>query len=300
VTRCPSCRWSPTDVTRNDLGGSLRSVGARWRWATEGLDNAALVAERSSDGTTLAHLAKRLVQSLGGRFDDPAPDRTAIQAAIDSAALGAAAEVQTADDVAGLHDRAHDASHVLRDAGRLVHELGWGAPTSTGVVTGIQTSRGGVPKLPVDRDTISLRGLAGDRQTERRHHGRLWQAVSLWSAEVIDDLRREGHDVAPGAAGENLTLAGLDWSTVRPGARLRAGPDVVLEFTSWASPCSKIAQCFTGRDFSRIDHDRRPGWSRAYAAVLVDGEVRQGDEALLEPDDQRSDAPAAANGRRAG
>jgi MOSC domain-containing protein YiiM len=297
MTRCPICRWSATEVTPNDLGGTLRSIGGRWRWATEGLDDAALAAEQLSDGTSLTDLATRLVQILDGRPHETLVP-TAIQPAIDDAALGAAAEVQTTDDLAGLHDRAHDASHVLREAGRLVHAFGWGAPTSTGVVTGIHTSWGGVPKLPVERATISLRGLEGDRQKERRHHGRLWQAVSLWSAEVIDDLRREGHDIAPGAAGENLTLAGLDWSTVRPGARLRVGPEVVLEIASWASPCSKIAHCFTGRDFNRIDHDRRPGWARAYSAVLVDGDVTRGDEAVLEPADQRSDGPTPTNGRR--
>ena len=61
-----------------------------------------------------------------------------------------------------------------------------------------------------------------------------------------------------------------------------------------------IGHCFTGREFGRIDHDRRPGWARAYAAVLADGEVAPGDDAVLEPPDQRNGAPGPANGRRAG
>lgn len=299
MTRCPTCRWSPNDVTRNDLGGSLRAVGGRWRWTTEAMDDDTWTAGRSTDGTSVTDLATRLVRLLGGRVDDDT-DRTALQSAIEAAAHDAASELQTSDDPTGLHDRAHGASHVLSEAGRLVHELGWGAPTAAGLVAGVHTSRGGVPKRPVDRDTISLRGLAGDRQKERRHHGRLWQAVSLWSTEVIDALRREGHDVAPGAAGENLTLSGIDWSTFRPGARLRVGPDALLEVTSWAAPCRTIGHCFTGREFGRIDHDRRPGWARAYAAVLADGEVAPGDDAVLEPPDQRNGAPGPANGRRAG
>jgi MOSC domain-containing protein YiiM len=298
MTRCPTCRWSHTDVTRNDLGGSLRSVGRRWLWTTEAVDDGTWTGGRSTAGTSLADLASRLVGALGGRVDDTS-DRAALQSAIDAAALDAMSELQTASDLTGLHARSHDAAHVLSDAGRLVRDLGRGTPTAAGVVAGVQTSRGGVPKVAVDRAAISLRGLAGDRQKERRHHGRLWQAVSLWSSEVIDALRGEGHDLAPGAAGENLTLSGIDWSTVRPGTRLRVGSDAVLEVTSWAAPCKKIAHCFTGRDFSRIEHDRRPGWARAYAAVLTDGEVARGDEALLEPPDQRPGAPAPANGRRA-
>lgn len=54
-------------------------------------------------------------------------------------------------------------------------------------------------------------------------HRHAWQALCLWSAEVIDELRAEGHQLAPGNAGENLTLSGLDWGARRPGTRVRAG-----------------------------------------------------------------------------
>jgi MOSC domain-containing protein YiiM len=103
---------------------------------------------------------------------------------------------------------------------------------------------------------------------------------------VIEALAAEGHPVAPGGAGENLTLAGLDWSALRPGVRvvLGAGRDApVAEITGWAEPCSTIAANFSGRDFRRIDHTLHPGWSRAYAAVVGVGVVRSGDGVRVLP-----------------
>jgi MOSC domain-containing protein YiiM len=176
----------------------------------------------------------------------------------------------------------HDAIHHLRDIGRGLHALGSGAPTQHGRVVQLNASDGGVPKRAVTRATIDRKGVAGDRQADRNHHGRPLQALSIWSAEVIDALRAEGHSVDAGAAGENVTVSGIDWTTIRPGVRLQIG-DVRAEISAFATPCAKNAQWFSDRDFKRIDHDRRPGWSRAYAWVLAPGEVAPGDPVIVEP-----------------
>ena len=138
----------------------------------------------------------------------------------------------------------------------------------------------------LDEADIGYRGIDGDRQKVRRHHGRVWQALCLWSAEVIEALAAEGHPVRPGSAGENLTIAGLDWAALRPGTRLLlggtgedgdSGSGVLIECTTWTEPCRTIAGSFQGRDFRRIDAVRHPGSSRIYAKVLTDGTVRRGD-----------------------
>ena len=74
-------------------------------------------------------------------------------------------------------------------SGRGLHALGAGAPTQHGVVVQVSTSAGGVPKRALGRITIGTRGVAGDVQAERKHHGKPMQALSLWSTEVIDALR---------------------------------------------------------------------------------------------------------------
>jgi MOSC domain-containing protein YiiM len=108
------------------------------------------------------------------------------------------------------------------------------------------------------------------------------QALCLWSAEVIDALRAEGHPIEPGLAGENITLAGIDWASVQPGTQMLIG-DVLAEISAWSTPCVKNAPWFVDRDFHRMDHDRHPGWSRAYAWVREPGTVRQGDKVIVEP-----------------
>ncbi len=175
----------------------------------------------------------------------------------------------------------HDAIHRLRDLGRSLHEAGAGAPSQEGTVTQLSASNGGVPKIPVLVADVDPRGLLGDRQDNRKHHGRPFQALCLWSAEVIDALAAEGHPVRSGATGENVTVGGIDWSALRPGVRLLVG-QVSCEISAWATPCRKNDRWFTGRS-DRIDHALHPGWSRAYAWVLEPGTITTGDPVLVEP-----------------
>lgn len=151
----------------------------------------------------------------------------------------------------------------------------------TGRVQSINVSDGGVPKLPIRAAVIGSDGLAGDVQADRRYHGGPDKAVCLFSLEVIERFQAEGHPIAPGSAGENLTVAGIDWTAVTAGTQLRIGDDVLLEIVYPATPCSKNAQWFTDRDFRRMDFDRHPGQSRMYARVLAGGAVAEGDPVAI-------------------
>ncbi|MBI2684539.1 MAG: MOSC domain-containing protein [Actinobacteria bacterium] len=155
------------------------------------------------------------------------------------------------------------------------------ATATAGVVHRLSTSDGGVPKRPVEAVEVTPRGIVGDRQASRRHHGRPWQALCLWSLETISSLRRDGHPIQPGAAGENVTVAGIDWANVRPGCRIRMGPDVVAEVSLFALPCAANARWFRDGDFSRMHHERGPGLSRVYASVVGGGRVRVDDTVTL-------------------
>lgn len=150
----------------------------------------------------------------------------------------------------------------------------------SGTVHSINTSRGGVPKLPRPEAAVTADGLAGDRQRDRRYHGGPMRAVSLYSLERVLALQQEGHPVDVGTMGENLTVAGLDWSRVGPGVRLSVG-DVLLEITKDAPPCKTIAGSFTDGGFTRASQKVHPGWSRFYARVLREGTVRVGDPVAL-------------------
>ncbi|HVM20423.1 MAG TPA: MOSC domain-containing protein [Egibacteraceae bacterium] len=155
------------------------------------------------------------------------------------------------------------------------------AVTGSPTVAGIFANDGGVPKLPVPSAEVGLRGLVGDRQRMRKYHGGPLQALCLWSAEVVAALQAEGHPVFPGACGENLSLAGLDWSFLEAGARLRIGT-VLAELTLPTTPCKQIRPYFADGAIRRVHHDRYPGWSRWYASVVEPGRIALGDRVAIE------------------
>jgi MOSC domain-containing protein YiiM len=144
----------------------------------------------------------------------------------------------------------------------------------------INISNGGVPKLPRAACFIALDGLEGDRQRDLRYHGGPERAVCLYSLELIEALRAEGHAITPGSIGENLTLKGVDWAAMLPGAKVSVG-QVVLQLTDYAPPCNNIAGSFQRRQYVRVNQKVNAGWSRLYARVLTEGTVRLGDSVQL-------------------
>lgn len=149
-----------------------------------------------------------------------------------------------------------------------------------GRVVGLSRSTGGVPKLPVARATVGLNGMEGDRQRNRKYHGGPDRALCLYSAELIEALALEGHPIAPGATGENVTLVGIDWRLVQPGTVLALGA-VRVEVTAFTWPCKTIMGAFADGDFTRISEKVHPGWSRVYARVLAGGDLCVGDPCAI-------------------
>jgi MOSC domain-containing protein YiiM len=156
-----------------------------------------------------------------------------------------------------------------------------GAGGEIGVVVSLNRSHGGVPKLATDSATVTVLGLEGDRQRHLEFHGGPDRALCLYSAERIAALAVEGHPIAAGTTGENVTIAGLDWGRVVPGVRLRLGDRVLVEVTAWAAPCRTIRESFIGGRSGRISQKAHPGWSRVYARVLAEGPLRAGDGVAL-------------------
>src|SRR5262245_10600024 len=70
--------------------------------------------------------------------------------------------------------------------------------------------------------------------------------VHLIAAELHDELRDGGLEVAPGQLGENVTTRGVDLLHLPTGTRLHLGPDAVIEVTGLRSPCGQLNLVHTG------------------------------------------------------
>ena len=94
----------------------------------------------------------------------------------------------------------------------------------------------GIPKVPQLLGTlVADHGLAGDR-----HAGSRTRQVSLLDEALLQELAALGMPVAPGVLGENLTVRGLSFAALRPGDRLRAGEQALLEVVEPRVPCRTL------------------------------------------------------------
>ncbi len=147
----------------------------------------------------------------------------------------------------------------------------------------VNISDGGVPKRAVDAARVTRLGLEGDAVNHPKIHGGPERAVCLFPVELIQTLQDEGHPVFPGAVGENLTVAGLDWSVLEIGSTLEIGDALQLQLSSRVEPCNTIKAYFADGNFKRIQPSRVPGETRWYARVLREGEVKPGDPVRVAP-----------------
>jgi MOSC domain-containing protein YiiM len=147
-------------------------------------------------------------------------------------------------------------------------------------------------------ESIRLRaglGVEGDAHAGRtvKHRSRVrrdptqpnLRQVHLIHAELHEELRDEGFDVAAGQMGENVTTRGVDLLALPTGARLRLGGEVVVEVTGLRNPCGQLDTFRPGLMAAVLDRDedgelvRKAG---VMAVVVAGGEVRAGDPIEVE------------------
>ena len=144
------------------------------------------------------------------------------------------------------------------------------------------STKGGVPKLPIEKAEIKFEGVEGDfnRFRTEKINSIGTRAVTLFSLEQIEKLKSEGHAIDVGTTGENITIEGIDWSSLKIGTRMMIG-DAMIELSEPTAPCSKIGKSFIGGAFYRIDHEKESGWSRWSASVIEEGQVEVGSQVIL-------------------
>jgi MOSC domain-containing protein YiiM len=109
--------------------------------------------------------------------------------------------------------------------------------------------------------------------------------VHLIHAELHEELASRGFAVTPGEMGENITTRGLDLLGLPAGARLRLGPDAVVEITGLRNPCLQLDGIQPGLMEAVLDRAEDGSLVRkagVMAVVLAGGEVRPGDAIEVE------------------
>ena len=104
--------------------------------------------------------------------------------------------------------------------------------------------------------------------------------VHLIHAELLDELRAAGFDLAPGDIGENVTTRGIDLLTLPTGTRLQLGADAVVEVSGLRNPCVQLDRFRPGLMAAVLDHDAEGRLIRkagVMAIVVAGGELRPGD-----------------------
>ena len=99
----------------------------------------------------------------------------------------------------------------------------------------VNTSQGGIPRMPIGSGYVEKDGLRGDVRAHEKHR-RTDRAISLLDYETVLQLRHEGFPVWPGRMGENLTVVGLGVQQLAPGTLLQIG-EVVLQLEQPRKPC---------------------------------------------------------------
>jgi len=104
--------------------------------------------------------------------------------------------------------------------------------------------------------------------------------VHLIHAELFDELRAAGFDVAPGQIGENITTQGLELLALPTGTHVLLGDAAVVELTGLRNPCVQLNRFRPGLMAAVLDHDAAGNLIRkagVMGIVLADGTVRPGD-----------------------
>jgi MOSC domain-containing protein YiiM len=166
-----------------------------------------------------------------------------------------------------------------------------------GIVTAVSASATHTMSKPNQPHILLVAGsgVAGDAHQGAtvKHRARVardprqpnLRQVHLIHAELHDELRAKGFDVAAGQMGENITTRGIDLLGLPTGARLHLGKSALLEITGLRNPCAQLDGIQQGLMQAVLDRDAHGNLVRkagVMGIVLQDGIVRPGDAIRVE------------------
>lgn len=136
------------------------------------------------------------------------------------------------------------------------------------VIAVCTSQKKGTRKEPVAEVVIEEGyGVTGDAHADSRTH----RQVSLLAIESIDKMRSRGLDLKPGDFAENITIEGIELTSLPIGTRITVGDEVVLEMSQIGKECH--AACAIRRQVGDCIMPREG----IFARVIRGGRVRAGD-----------------------
>lgn len=115
-------------------------------------------------------------------------------------------------------------------------------------------------------------GLEGDAHASRSTH----RQVSLLDIESINKVKEAGLDIRPGDFAENLTVQGLDLSSLPVGTRISIGKEALLEVTQIGKKCHR--RCAIYQQIGKCIMPNKG----IFARVIRGGFIKAGDQIKIE------------------
>ncbi|TLP73990.1 MOSC domain-containing protein [Maribacter sp. ACAM166] len=146
----------------------------------------------------------------------------------------------------------------------------------------------GIFKYPTEKSLFLTKDdVKDDTIIDRVHHGGINKACYLFSSDYYDYWKNLYPELKWdwGMFGENLTIEGLDESTIRVGDIYEIG-DALVQVSQPREPCYKLGIRFGSQKILKefIAHNH-PG---TYVKIIKEGHVKKGDEMILKEKSKNS------------
>lgn len=109
--------------------------------------------------------------------------------------------------------------------------------------------------------------------------------VHVLHCELFDELAAKGLEIKPGQMGENITTRGISLLELPRGARLRIGPQAIVELTGLRNPCAQLDGLYSGLMAAVLERSQQGALIRkagVMGIVILGGTVTPGDPIEVE------------------
>lgn len=145
------------------------------------------------------------------------------------------------------------------------------------------TYESAIRKQPVPSVKIHALGAYGNDVGLKAHHGGVDKALFFMSDvsfPALNQLLNEDFSYTGTAVyGENFVVSLFDEDSVCVGDRFKIG-SALLEVSQPRKPCERLSKNTNNRETQKTIH--QSGWTGWYVRVIEEGEIKQGDELMLQ------------------